>query len=109
MQPQQAHSAIIIGAGNEFIVAGVVGCSGEQVVVVVIAAHWQISPADVPKLKRLVMARHEITLLIGVIVHPQDLISALLACLNQEFLTKSAQCYLFDFLSHTWISLRFVA
>lgn len=79
MKSQQTDSPVIVGTGYQLIVTGVIGSLCEQVVMVIITAHWQVAPSDVPKLQRLIVAGHEIALLVGVVVHTQDAIVGLVA------------------------------
>ena len=109
VQPQQADCAVVVGAGDELVVAVVVLGLREEVVVVLIAAHRHVPSPYVPKLERLVVAGHEVALLVGVVVHAQDLVSALLAGLNHVLVAEWANRYLLDFLSQIWTSLPLLA
>ena len=87
MQSEQSNSAVIVCASNQFIVTGIVFGPGEQIVVVFVRSHWQVASADVPKLEGLVVAGHEVALFVGIVIHPQDAVSALLTRVYHEFLT----------------------
>ena len=79
MQPNKSNSPVVVCAGDELIVAVVVLRLSEKIMVVFIAPHRHIASPHVPKLDRLVMASHEIALFVRVVIHTEDLISALLA------------------------------
>lgn len=55
------------------------------------------------------MASHQIALFVGVVVHIEDLISALFAGLNHVLIAEWGKRYLLDFLSQMWTSLPLLA
>lgn len=53
-----------------------------------IAPHWHVSSPHVPKFDGLMMTGHKVTLLVGVVIHAEDLIPALLASFNHVLVTE---------------------
>ena len=60
----------------------------KDVVVIIIATNRHVSFPDIPKLDRLMMASHQIALLIWIIIHTQYSISTFLASLDNVFLAE---------------------
>ena len=87
----------------------VVFCLSEKVMVVFIAPHRHIASSHVPKLDGLVMASHEIALLVRVVIHTEYLISTFLAGFNHVLIAEWGYEYLLDFLSQIWTSLPLFA
>lgn len=88
MKTEESYSAVIVSTGDELIVAVVVLGLSEKVMVIFIAPHWHVPSSHVPKLYGLMMAGHEVALFVGIVIHAYDLISALLACLDDVFVTE---------------------
>ena len=109
MKSKQSDSAVIVCAGDELIVAVVVLGLGEKVVVIFIAPYRHIASSHVPKLDGLVMASYQVALFVGIVIHIEDLISALLAGFNHVLIAEWWKRYLLDFLSQMWTSLPLVA
>lgn len=109
MQPKQPNSPIIVCASDELIVTVVVLRLREKIMVVFIAPHRYIASPHVPKLDGLVMASHEIALFVRVVIHTEDLISALLAGFYHVLVAEWRNGYLLDFLSQMWTSLPLFA
>ncbi len=84
--------------------AGIVGSAGEEVVMFLVGADGEVAAADIPELEGLVVAGHEVALLVGVVVHSQDAVAPT-ARINHELLTKFFQGYLLERLSQTWMVL----
>jgi hypothetical protein len=49
MQPQQPNCAIIVRAGDELVVAGVVLGLGEDIVVVIVTPDRDVAPPNIPE------------------------------------------------------------
>lgn len=81
----------------------------EKIMVVFIAPHRHIASPHVPKLDGLVMASHEIALFVRIVIHTQDLISALLTGFYNVLVAELRNGYLLDFLSQMWTYLPLFA
>ena len=104
-QAKQSYAAIVVCAGNELVMGVVVPGICEEIMVVFVSLEGYAAFAEIPKFDALMVAGHQIVLLIGVEVQIDDAG----CCLRFDgvFLAGLRSSYLLVFLSKKRISLAF--